>query len=117
MKKYILLLVLLTGFCLTLSSLGFGRDFEGTWTATGGDQELGWTKTYHFGAGQYQLEGYPPLSETGSYEIILQDENTYTVKMEPDSAAAYVAQFVLKKEGTLEMKSLSASGEGMVFAK
>lgn len=118
MKKYLFLLILMTGLSLTLSRLNLvGADFEGSWTATGGDSEFAWTQTYQFWAGHYTMDGYPPITDEGTYEVILEDENDYTVKLNPATEDPYLMKFILKQDGTLEMKSYASSGEGITFGK
>lgn len=111
MKKYLLALILLTGFFVTLSRLGFGGlPIEGTWTATGGDNEFGWYLTYNFKAGEYSLEGYPPLSETGSYTVLFVNESTYTVLIDPADAEPYLSEFRILEDDSMVISNYSASG-------
>ena len=111
MKKYLLALILLTGFCLTLSQLGLGGlPIEGTWNATGGDGEFGWYLTYDFRGGEYTLEGYPPLEESGTYSVLYVDDDTYTVLISPAGQDPYLSEFRILEDDSLMMSSYSTTG-------
>lgn len=115
MKKYIFLLFLFTALGVFSSRLGLaGLPFEKTWTATGGDGEFGWYLTYEFHGGEYTLEGYPPLWESGSYSVVLAEGNSYTVLLEPDGESGDLMKFTLLEDGTLVMSGYSAT-DGTTF--
>lgn len=46
------------------------QQLDGEWVGSGNDgQSLSWRLTYSISAGRYTLEGYPPLSESGSIAL------------------------------------------------
>ena len=115
MKKYILLLAVLLVLCLGLSRAGYGGlPFEGTWTATGGDAEFGWYKTYTFKGGEYTLDAYPPLREMGEYKVLWSTDNRYTVLLEPLEGEAGLAEFVMLEDGTFSFRNYMTTG-GLTF--
>lgn len=131
MKKYVLLLVLLTAGLIWFGRQGLGGlPFEGKWSAGGpigeADSTMAWFKTYDFSAGHYTMEGYPPISESGSYEVVLheQDEysNSYTLLLtpnqgDPEVGTPYLIEVDLRQDGTMRMGSLSVSASDSVFSR
>ena len=115
MKKYFFLLVVMTGVLMALSRLGFGKlPFEGSWTTSGGDQNFAWYQTYDFWAGHYTLSGYPPISESGSYSVVMKDGDSYVVLMKKPDGSDSLLHLALESDGSLLMSSYSATG-GSVF--
>lgn len=94
-----------------LSRLGFGAlPFEGTWTSGGGNQNFAWTQTYHLEGGRYSMTGYPPISESGSYSVVLQDGNDYTLLFTPDDSTPSLVRFTMQEDGTLLWSGYKATG-------
>lgn len=62
-------------FLFILSSCNpAGKKFQGKWSASGdiGDSTdvKSWYIEYNFDGNNYNMQGYPPISEEGTYEII-----------------------------------------------
>ncbi len=124
MKKYLFLLVLLVGGSLGLSKMGFGgRVFEGRWSASGalGDEEssFAWYQNYEFWAGTYSMEGYPPISESGSYSVVLHKQDAYSddsilvmtpTEGDPYVREPYLIELSVHSDGSMSMDSVSSSG-------
>lgn len=71
--KIIIPVILL--FLLILSSCNpSGKKFQGKWSASGdtGDSTdvKSWYIEYIFEGNNYKMQGYPPISEEGTYEVI-----------------------------------------------
>ncbi len=128
MKKYAFLLVLLTGVFVFLSRLGFGgQAFEGHWSASGAigeaDSQIAWYQNYEFWAGTYSMEGYPPISESGSYSVIFHEKDDYSddsillmtpTEGDPEVREPYLIELSVYGDGSMSMGSVSSSG-GMTF--
>lgn len=123
MKKYFFLLVVLTVGMMTLARLGLsGLPFERSWTAGGpiGDEDsmMAWTMTYDFHGGEYSMTGYPPISESGNYSIVLHNKDEYSddyvLMMTPEAgdpsvSEPYLVSITLYSDGTMSLGSYSSS--------
>src|ERR671939_1429577 len=76
MKYFLLLVVLLfsvSGFAARapLSPLPQERFLQGTWRLEGSDEKKNaWYLEWTFDMGSFKVEGYPPLHQEGSYQIV-----------------------------------------------
>ncbi len=55
---------------------------QGTWTASGAiDDGHAWFLDWTFKDGSFEVTGYPPLHQTGKYQIVSSDGDTLTLKL------------------------------------
>ncbi len=95
-------LVLLLSAVILLRSFLLTPPFEGTWQASGGDQEFAWDINYTFTWGTYSFEGYPPISGGGTYTIVSVEDDHYIVELNPydeESGGSSLADFRVSEDG------------------
>jgi len=88
-----------------ITDLGEGipvEGIEGEWTASGelDDGGFSWFVTYSFYESEYSLSGYPPIEDKGSYEVLEQEENIYTLTLSPENEEPYQLTIELSEDGT-----------------
>lgn len=55
---------------------------RGTWRASGSlDETHAWYLDWTFSDGTFEVQGYPPLQQTGNYEVVSSDEENITLKL------------------------------------
>ncbi len=107
MKKF---LQIFAGFTIILA-LTFGlmllntEKFEGTWFAGGEStqENPSWYKNYTFEKGTYKVEGYPPISEVGTYKVLSENENSFELELNNDSGISNLNLNLSKDGSTLEI--------------
>lgn len=95
MKKILFLLA----FALTACSSSDAA-FEGTWKMSGVLADgFNFYLQYSFEDGEYRMEGYPSIVEEGTYTVLSQEGNTYTVEFLVDGAEAMERVIEVTKDG------------------
>ena len=130
MKKtsaYLLVTLLLTVGLMFLARSGVGGlPFERSWTASGslgGDEAMAWTQTYEFAGGAYSMTGYPPIASSGSYSLVMRQNDGYQddyillvtpEQGDPEAGDPYLMELSLHNDGSMVMSSYS-SYSGVTF--
>lgn len=78
----LLIFGILVSGCSVFSS---PQPFEGTWNSLAVPPNYSYL-TYTFDSGTYEISGYPPLSEVGTYQVVSVEGATYTLQLTPTSA-------------------------------
>jgi hypothetical protein len=88
MKIIALTALVLAGFCGSLSGpvSENERFIQGSWRLAGEHTEdtgssRAWFLEWKFSNGRFEQEGYPPIHQSGSYDVVSDEENTLRLKL------------------------------------